>query len=54
MDNGLIFPYRRRTAHAESDDAKRQKQLNPSGECLWIARPESVVSKRINRGDAGR
>ncbi len=54
MDNGLIFPYRRRTAHDEADDAKCLKQVHPSGESLWNARPRSVVVKRINRGDAGR
>ena len=31
MDNGLIFPYRRRTAHIEPGDADRMKLLAPSG-----------------------
>ena len=30
MDNGLIFPYRRRTAHTEPGDAKRPKRGNDS------------------------
>lgn len=31
MDNGLIFPYRRRTAHAEVSDAKRLKPHSSFG-----------------------
>jgi hypothetical protein len=31
MDNGLIFPYRRRTAHIEPGDANHLKPRFPSG-----------------------
>ena len=31
MDNGLIFPYRRRTAHTEPGDAQRLKPYLPFG-----------------------
>jgi hypothetical protein len=31
MDNGLIFPYPRRSAHIEPGDAKRLKLGGPSG-----------------------
>ena len=34
MDNGLIFPYRRKSAHAEPGDAKRPKPADPSGELV--------------------
>jgi hypothetical protein len=32
MDNGLIFPYRRYDARAESGDAKHASRVDPSGE----------------------
>ena len=32
MDNGLIFPYRRKSAHAEPGDAQRTNSGEPSGE----------------------
>ena len=32
MDNGLIFPYPRRNAHAEPSDANRLKLLEPFGD----------------------
>jgi hypothetical protein len=31
MDNGLIFPYPLRCAHAESGDAKDMTLVSPSG-----------------------
>ncbi|GLY20265.1 hypothetical protein Kisp01_72790 [Kineosporia sp. NBRC 101677] len=31
MDNGLIFPYRRRTAHIEPEDTNIVKPMGPSG-----------------------
>jgi hypothetical protein len=31
MDNGFIFPYPHKCAHAESSDAKRNKVADPSG-----------------------
>ena len=31
MDNGLIFPYPRRSAHAEPGDANRPDQGDPFG-----------------------
>lgn len=53
MDNGLIFPYRCRTASGEAGDAKHPKPPSPSGLGWWSVRPDLVVVKRINRGDAG-
>ena len=51
----MIFPYRRRTDHAEAGDANHP---NP----LFLLRegsrgrvgPDPVVGKRVNRGDADR
>jgi hypothetical protein len=34
MDNGLIFPYRRKIAHAEPSNAKRHEAGDPSGELV--------------------
>lgn len=56
MDNGLIFPYRRRTAHTElamltAPDAHRVPFGEPTGRA---ARDPSQGGKRINRCDAGR
>jgi hypothetical protein len=34
MDNGLIFPYRRKSAHAEPGDAQRTEAGEPSGELV--------------------
>ena len=31
MDNGLIFPYPQKSAHAEPSDAKRQKLVTAFG-----------------------
>jgi hypothetical protein len=56
MDNGLIFPYRQSSAHAEPGDANRLKHAlgDPFGviRCVWNTGPELVVGKRW--GDAGR
>ena len=38
MDNGLIFPYRRKIAHAEPSDAKRHEAGDPSGKELEAER----------------
>ena len=52
MDNGLIFPYPRRNAHAEPSDANHPNYRRP----LWVEvgrlGPGLVVGKRW--GDAGR
>ncbi len=45
MDNGLIFPYPRRSAHAEAGDAERLKPGSPSGLIRWMVRPRPVVGK---------
>jgi hypothetical protein len=39
MDNGLIFPYRRKSAHAEHGDAKRTEAGRPSGELVNVREP---------------
>jgi hypothetical protein len=39
MDNGLIFPYRRKSAHAENGDAKRTEAGGPSGELVEEREP---------------
>ena len=53
MDNGLIFPYRRRTVHGEAGDAKHPKPSLLSGGGWWSVWSDPVVVKRVNRGDAG-
>ncbi len=55
MDNGLIFPYRRSTAHTESGDTNHPKLTIDHLRvftCEWRVGSEPVVGKRINRGDA--
>lgn len=37
MDNGLIFPYPRRNAHAEPSDADPPKPLAPFGVRVEVA-----------------
>ena len=56
MDNGLIFPYRRKTAHAEQVIlTARNLPDHPSGcEGFGGARDLILGGKRINRCDAGR
>ena len=39
MDNGLIFPYRRKSAHAEPGDAQRLEAGEPSGEPAYAREP---------------
>ena len=55
MDNGLIFPYRRRTDHTEPGDANHPN-LSPGLRAGGRGRvgPDPVVGKRVNRGDADR
>lgn len=56
MDNGLIFPYRRKTAHVEQGIlTARDLPFSP----LWCegfggAQDLILGGKRINRCDAGR
>ena len=46
MDNGLIFPYRRRTAHIEPCDAKRAKRrVNLFGGRRGVARVTRAGSR---------
>jgi hypothetical protein len=52
MDNGLIFPYPRRNAHAEPADANHPNQASSSERVLGSVGPGVVVGKRW--GDAGR
>ena len=55
MDNGLIFPYRRRTAHANPLIlTTRTQPKNPSGFVAGLAWDLKRSSERINRCDAGR
>ncbi len=55
MDNGLIFPYRRRTAHTEPGDTNHLVLLTAlRGIGVCRLGPDPVVGKRVNRGDAGR
>ena len=46
MDNGLIFPYRRRTAHTEPGDAKRPKPAHrPFGDTVLVERVTRTGSR---------
>ncbi len=56
MDNGSIFPYRRRTAHAGQPMLTAQPpHRDPFGEpTAGRARDPELRGKRINRCDAGR
>jgi hypothetical protein len=56
MDNGLIFPYRRKTAHAEQGILTARNLPDcPSGwKGFGGARDLILGGKRINRCDAGR
>jgi hypothetical protein len=39
MDNGLIFPYRQSSAHAEPGDAQHREAGKPSGEPVEPCEP---------------
>ena len=53
MDNGLIFPYRRKTAHAEQGILTARDL--PDTPCGWVLVEDLILGgKRINRCDAGR
>ena len=60
MDDGLIFPYRRSTAHADARVLTHADSHKRSSVCLrvlvlwWLLvwGPSVQVGKRINRGDA--
>lgn len=62
MDDGLIFPYRRSTAHADARVLTHAAArlwavpLAPSGAgAVWrvvVWGPSVQVGKRVNRGDA--
>ena len=54
MDKELIFSYRRNTAHTDPGDAEHLPCCRgPSGLWWWWGlRPDPVVGKRVNRGDA--
>ena len=45
MDNGLIFPYPRECAHAETGDAKHLNLAGLSGLAGLIVRTRLVVGK---------
>jgi hypothetical protein len=56
MDNGLIFPYRRKTVHVEQGIlTARYLPYRPSG-CVGFGGARDLIlgGKRINRCDAGR
>ena len=60
MDDGLIFPYRRSTAHADArvltHAARHTSRACFLREAVWSCQvvwgPSVQVGKRINRGDA--
>lgn len=60
MDDGLIFPYRRSTAHADSrvlTHASTHNRLQaafgwPGWWWVVVWGPSALVGKRVNRGDA--
>lgn len=60
MDDGLIFPYRRSTAHADARVLTHAAGHNRASTCLrvlvvwWLVvwGPSVQVGKRVNRGDA--
>jgi hypothetical protein len=56
MDNGLIFPYRRKTAHAEQGIlTARNLTVHPLGDTVFGGARDLILGgKRINRCDAGR
>ncbi len=54
MDNGLIFPYRRRTAHMKSGVLSIPRRVDPFGDDREAACDPIWWSERINRCDAGR
>ncbi len=56
MDNGLIFPYRRRTVHIKAYETNLLMPLLHLrvGVFGLMVGPECVVDKRVNRCDAGR
>jgi hypothetical protein len=56
MDNGLIFPYRRKTAHTERVILTAGSMTaHPCGDVVFCG-PRDLIpgGKRINRCDAGR
>ena len=50
MDNGLIFPYRRNTAHADLSDAKHAR----SSEVFGRISTESATQTHIRQAAEGR
>ena len=56
MDNGLIFPYRRKTVHAEQGIlTARDLTARPCGDVVFGGARDLILGgKRINRCDAGR
>ena len=56
MDNGLIFPYRRKTVHVEQGIlTARDLTARPCGDVVFGGAQDLILGgKRINRCDAGR
>jgi hypothetical protein len=56
MDNGLIFPYRRKTANTDRGIlTARSMTAHPCGDVVFCGSRDLILGgKRINRCDAGR